>query len=254
MLILLQLFWSTSALSSADVDPFSPIGSSVNNNTCELCLSVGHISGIVPLFSAATRDESYLELSGSWSLYESIEVRMASNLQNVSWPNGDSASGPGDIRLGTSWRLLGAETSSLWLDWSAKMPNAQDTTRLGTDETDVTIGTYGQWSNNYLNVVAGGELQVLGDPLQYANQDDIFLVGAAVETALESLHFRGRLIARLESPRNPLDLRVGLGVKLKKGNWGYGINSTAGLSPAAGDYSLSASIHRIWACPTLNGD
>jgi hypothetical protein len=134
------------------------------------------------------------------------------------------------------------------------MPNAQDTSGLGTDETDVSIGAYGRWSNENIGLVAGGELQILGDPLQYANQDDVLLIGAAIDATRDKFQFRGRITARLESPRNPLDLKVGLGIQRRQGNWGYGINSTAGLSPAAGDYSISASIHRIWACPTSNGD
>ena len=254
MRVLVPLFWSLPTLASVQVDPFSPLGVFGERISCEVCLNVEQISGVVPNFSVSPRDELKLELSGSWYTNDTVGVRITSSAQSVSWPNGETISGPGDIKLGTSWRIFERSNSSLWLDWSTKMPNAQDTSGLGTDETDVSVGAYGRWSNDHIGLVAGGELQILGDPLQYANQDDVMLVGAAIDTGLGNFNFRGRVIARLESPRNPLDLKVGLGVERKHGNWGYGLNSTAGLSPAAGDYSISASIHRMWACPTANGD
>ena len=250
----LAIFWSITALGSGDVDPFSPLGILGAERACEVCLSVEQTSGVVPVFSASPRDEQKINLAGAWFAHETVGVRITSSLQSVSWPDGLTVNGAGDIKLGTTLRVLDRSNSSLWLDWSAKMPNAQDTSGLGTDETDLTVGAYGRWSNEHVGLVAGGELQVLGDPLQYANQDDALLVGAAIDTTYDSLHFRGRVTARLESPRNPLDLSVGLGVQRRKGSWGYGLNGAVGLSPAAADYSISASIHRIWACPTPNGD
>ena len=251
---LLPLFWSITTLASGDVDPFSPLGVFSSENRCEVCLNVGQTQGVVPIFSISPRDELKIDLSGSWFADETIGVRISSSVQRISWPDGATLSGPGDIKIGTSLRVMGSSQRSLWLDWSAKMPNAQDTSGLGTDETDVTVGAYGRWSHENVGLVAGGELQILGDPLQYANQDDALLLGAALDTALDLFSIRGRVTARLESPRNPLDLSLGLGIQRKQGDWGYGLNGQAGLSPAAADYSISASIHRVWACPALNGD
>ena len=159
------------------------------------------------------------------------------------WPDERRSFGPGDLRLGTSARILPAlgPRPALWLDWEVKLPNASTEDGLGTDETDVAAMALARWAGDAGTITAGAGLVILGDPLRYSAQDDAALVLLAASRPMGPTRLLARAGGRLPSPRNPADLSVALGVEAARGAMRAGVELSGGLTPAAADLGA-----RLW--------
>jgi hypothetical protein len=130
----------------------------------------------------------------------------------------------------------------LWLGWSAKLPDAKDEGELGTDETDVAFGGAAELHVGPWRVLAGAGLGVWGNPLRFANQDDVpELRATAAWSPGPGLNAGVAFNADVGTARNPARLVAGgwlraslpLGATVTRGF--IEVAGGAGLTPAAAD-------------------
>lgn len=163
---------------------------------------------------------------------------------------GGSEVGAGDVRLGATTYLADLGPVRPWLGFAVKLPDAKDEGELGTDETDITFGGAAELHLGAWRALVGGGLAVLGNPLRFANQDDVPQVRAAVNAApWRGIGAGAYVNADLATARNPARVVTGAwvrgGVPLARGSRYTGfveVGGGAGLTPAAPDGVLALSI------------
>ena len=231
------------AAQAADVlwpDALAPLGT---GPYCAFCLDLGGMNGWVAPFEAVEEKRAFVGINARYAPAEAVEVRLRFEGLGARWPDGTGSLGPGDLRLGTSARILPAlgARPALWLDWEVKLPNASTALGLGTDETDVAAMALVRWGGPEGTITAGAGLVILGDPQRYSAQDDAALVHLSASRPLGPTRVLARAGGRLPSPRNPADLSLGLGVEGARGAARLGLELSAGLTPAAADVGA-----RLW--------
>lgn len=200
---------------------------------------VTSVRGWVPPFRAAQRNR--VGVGGRAAVRPAapvlLDFRWAWLMDSV--PAGAQVSGPGDLSLGvTVDRAFGA--LELGGGWRVKLPNARDEGELGSDETDVQLlGTIGRrWRSVSIRASAG--LDIRGDPIRFANQDDIPQLWLSTVGHRGKLNVSGRVGGDLQTGRSPARLEAVGGVVWADG-WLVGAEATAGLTPAAPDWGA-----RLW--------
>ncbi len=89
----------------------------------------------------------------------------------------------GDLAFFTKIRIL-TESSSVpgfGLKIGAKLPNARDPYRVGTDETDLAFLALGEKSFSSLTLTSNFGLLILGNPFKNASQDDLLSYSLAIK-------------------------------------------------------------------------
>lgn len=203
----------------------------------EASVEGGLATGYVPPFRAEERVRSWGALAGRAELDHLVVLAadfgwIADRQDGAGW-----RTGPGDVRLGTVLRTgrLGFVDTSL--GWEVKLPNAGDEGEIGTDETDARFGGTLGWSEGDWEARASLGLAILGNPLRFANQDDVPLVRAEAAWSPGSWAFAPRLEADLRTARNPGRTRLGGRVRYG-GPWFAELGADAGLTPAEADVTL----------------
>ena len=252
MIGLLLAFSSSQVFCAETEDGFSPFSGFSSSSSCELCFGPRFSKGEVPNFRAGERDSLQMGLAASWSPAEAVALRLAADALWVQWPDGSSAYGPGDIRLGTTARLTQASSwrPELLLDWVVKLPNSPDDGGLGSDETDLKLGLYGLWSIASWKVGLASGLYILGDPLQFANQDDAAFLAFHLRRTGRIGQISTSLDWRLASARNPgvaQILAAGKYEGLPDPLW-VGVDGALGLTPAAADWQAGLRFGLGGAC------
>ena len=225
---------------------------------CSLCVSGLMEAEGIPPFRAGVRDTTAFRLAGLWVPHHSVRIRAQAERLRMHWPSGDTVSGWGDLRLGTTgvlWRG-NAGRPEFGLDWSIKLPNAMDQGELGSDESDASVGLYGEFESGPWRLGLSGSLLILGDPLQFANQDDAFLAGASLSFQHREWVTMTRLQWREESPRNPRDVRWLTGARwngLPEGGW-VAVEGGAGFTVAAPSWQAGVLLGISRACRHSNRD
>ncbi len=195
--------------------------------------------GYVPPFRAGARDRGTAGLAGVMRVAP-FEVHARWNWLSDTTPAG-TVSGPGDLSLGTVATLARPGPFDVTLGWDVKLPNAADEGELGTDETDVRFGASTGWRGGDFSARLGVGLAVLGNPLRFANQDDVPLVRAAGAWERGSLGIIGRFDADIPTARNPA--RVEGNVALRWGTRWYGLaHGGGGFVPAAADWHVGFAV------------
>ena len=200
--------------------------------------------GFVPPFRAAERNRLAYGVGGRWMPDRRVQVAVGFD---GLWDHsaGGDAAGPGDVRLGTSLLVVDHAPVRAWLGWAAKLPDAGDEGELGSDETDVTFGAGGELHSGPWRLLAGVGLGVWGNPLRFANQDDVPELRLAASWNLRAFDFGAHLDADIGTARNPSRVVVGgwaRHVAKLKGRFAYvEIGGGAGLTPAAPDAIAAVS-------------
>jgi hypothetical protein len=193
----------------------------------------GYAAGLVPEFRSGARSRA--QVGGQGEIFLADRVRLSAEWSWL-WDHAPAldVSGPGDVRLGTAVRLWSGGGGTVGLGWEVKLPDAADEAELGTDETDVLFGAWGGWTSGPWSVGAAAGLGVYGNPLRFANQDDVPL--ARVEVAFAPGAWRAELFGRVDVPtaRNPARAEAG-GLVRVGGRWFAEAEGAAGLTPAAAD-------------------
>lgn len=122
-----------------------------------------------------------------YGLADRVELQFSGPVQVWAYPTaGGKRSEVGDFSLWTKWHAVRERERrpAFALRWGVKLPNASDQSDLGTDEVDFHLQglagkTLGAWR---LDAHLG--LGILGDPTQYAIQNDVMTYGVAATRRL----------------------------------------------------------------------
>lgn len=195
----------------------------------------GYAVGLVPEFRTADRDRFAGGLDAAVRLGR---VRLA---LSGDWLRDTTAAGPavqgfGDLHLGSAVRLFTAGPVETHLGWAVKLPNASDGGELGTDETDISFGLTGVLHLGDVRVLGAVGLAILGNPLRFANQDDVPLLRLAADWTRWNLSVSPGLRWDVATARNPHRAEGELVVRYGP-SWFVELGGAAGLSPAAADFS-----------------
>lgn len=266
-------------------EPLAPTSALPAPETSGVSLAGDLDRGWAPPFRASERDQQAAALTIHWSPTEAASLRLHYEVLAAQWPDGTKSAGSGDITLGAAGRVwsgasLHPALPEVWVDWSAKLPNASDQSEtdgsssdptsdpdapreygLGTDETDSSVGGALRWRLDPgvpITVMAGGSLLILGNPLMYANQDDAARFALLAEAELGAVAPFLRSVARMESPRNPADVSGALGAEWRAQRGAQGLRAGAegrlGFTPAAADRGGSVWLGYAWGCPDCGDD
>lgn len=151
--------------------------------------------------------------------------------------------GPGDLRLGTVLRTGRVGSIQTSIGWEVKLPNAGDEGEIGTDETDARFGGTVGWERADWEARASLGLAILGNPLRFANQDDVPLLRAEAAWSPGAWAVAPHLEADLRTARNPGRTRVGARVRYG-GPWFVELAGDAGLTPAEADLAFVVRLGR----------
>jgi hypothetical protein len=176
-------------------------------------------------------------LEGRAWLGERILLGAAWGLLRDETRDGAVALGAGDLQLGTVVEAVRLREVHLHVGWGVKLPNAADEGELGTDETDVSFGGSVGWSRGAWAVVGSVGLGVLGNPLKFANQDDVPLLRAEAAWRSGWCALRPMVAADFSTSRNPARVRAGGSVRFGRAVF-VEASSVAGLTPAEADWQV----------------
>lgn|GEM_PF-1180177 len=244
---------------SEATDQFAPFSDLSSRSVCSFCVGVQEKRGELPLFRAGVRHQTGVQVAGSWRAAETVRIRLSMEALSVVWPNGEEARGWGDLRVGTSAVLFSSESAwvpAMEVDWGVKLPNAADDADLGTDETDFFGGLYLRWFRPDWEFGVGGGLLILGDPLQFANQDDAGFLATHLSRDFRWARLSSTIDWRFESPRNPGDGRVLVGLQSSPSTGGVwaAVRGGFGLTAAAPDWQASVRLGINAPCRRAQGD
>lgn len=226
----------------------APVGSADTAFEGEISARASWAPGLVPAFRSGDRDRSSAGVDADGWLAGRVRLGLS-----WEWLVDDTAasapvSGPGDVRLATAARLFGSGDWAAGLGWEAKLPNAANETELGTDETDVLFGAWGRFGHGPWSAAAAVGLGVLGNPLRFANQDDVPMIRGEAGWAANDVGARAFFVADLATPRNPD--RWSIGGALRYGEpWFVEVEGAGGLTPAAADGQVMLRLGVAGALP-----
>lgn len=208
----------------------------------------GWSPGLVPPFRSGARDRFSAGIEAS--AWVAGGVRLGVDWE---WLVDDTSamapvSGPGDIHLSTAACLVERGDWSGGLGWEVKLPNASNETELGTDETDVTLGAWGRWGRGPWSAAMAAGLSVMGNPLRFANQDDVPLVRLEAAWQRGPLGVRALSKADLPTARNPARVHAGGAIRVGH-RWFAELEGGAGLTPAAADAHVFLRLGVVGALP-----
>ena len=221
--------------------------------------SAGWQSALVPPFRAASRNRATYGLNAIWHPTSQIEIDLRGDYVKDSFTTKDSKQGFGDVRIGTTailWSSTAwgpAQKPSFSVGWQTKLPNAQDEGEIGTDETDATLlgGFTTALGRVALGIDAG--LAIWGNPLMFANQDDLLVTHLAVRAPVGPIALSSNIGGYWASARNPARHELRLGVAPTDCPF-FGVDTMAGLTPAAPDWGANIWIAWKHGCPDKLGD
>ena len=139
----------------------------------------------------------------------------------------------------------------MWTGFAVKLPDAKDENELGTDETDVSFGAGLEVASGPWRALGGAGLGVWGNPLRFANQDDVPLVRVAGSWTMPSggpigLQLGAVLNTDVATARNPGRSVIGGWVRVLRPVGRAAVflecSAGAGLTAAAPDGVAAASI------------
>lgn len=203
--------------------------------------------GYVPPFRVGTRDHYTASVDANARLAP-FELRAGWEYVVDTSEAGGMSYGPGDLRLGTVVTLARPGEFDFTLGWEVKLPNATDEGEIGTDETDVSFGASGGWRRGPVAARLGVGLAVLGNPLRFANQDDVPMLRGSFGWSPGPVRVIGRASADLPTPRNPA--RVEGDVALQVGTRWFGlVHGGGGFVPASADWHAGLAVGFVSALP-----
>lgn len=149
--------------------------------------------------------------------------------------------GAGDLRLGAFQPVSLPAGFAVGLGAEAKVPSARDESELGTDETDIAFGGAARWSDGRWRAGAALGLQVLGNPLRFANQDDVPALRVGGGWAGGPWSVGAQLAADVGTSRNPARARLEAGLEHGR-RWTARVEGGVGLTPAEADARLGLAL------------
>lgn len=220
-------------------DPWFPRSAPSATGTFAAAIGGEWAAGYVPPFRAGARDRGSIGVDAIVGLAPFLVRARWEWLADVTAV--DTVSGPGDLRLGTVASIWRPGPFDVTLGWEAKLPNASDAGELGTDETDALFGASLGYARGPVAARLGVGLAILGNPLRFANQDDVPLVRADASWGRGPFALVGEAWADLPTSRNPPRAGGDLGVRY--GTSWFGVaRGGGGFSAAAADWRVGLSV------------
>ncbi len=207
-----------------------------------------HSAALVPPFRAASRERSAGELSLGWAPPGPLQLRLSGDYLRDAFASGSTVSGPGDLRLTTD-ALLWSGALDVHGRWQVKLPNANDRAELGTDETDATLSVEARRALGDLALGATAGLAIVGNPLMFANQDDLLITHLSGSLPAGPLRISADVGGSWATSRNPARMAAELGAE-GRCPWLGGVAAGAGLTPAAADWMARVWLGWGWGCPS----
>ncbi len=205
--------------------------------------------GFVPPFRSGARDRLTFGLGGRWM--PDARVQLAGGFDGIADRSaGGTVVGAGDVRLGASAVVVERGIWRVWTGFGVKLPDAEDENELGTDETDVSFGAGLEVASGPWRALAGAGLGVWGNPLRFANQDDVPLGRVAGSWTMPrggpiGLQLGALLNADVATARNPGRSVIGGWVRVLRpvgrASLFFECSGGAGLTAAAPDGVAAAS-------------
>ncbi|MBN2223438.1 MAG: transporter [Deltaproteobacteria bacterium] len=164
------------------------------------------------------------------------------------WPDDSITSGAGDLTIGLKVSPWKGPWGRLGFSIATKLPNAEDTEGLGTDEQDFFVtGLYSATVKNLkINLNAG--LAIIGDNTRYRHYDYLFAYGAGLEYLItDHWSIVADVAGTTGDDRQHEIAKVSLGVvgPLAWG-WEWGVIGSYGLTPQTPEWSAGLSLSRVW--------
>jgi hypothetical protein len=168
--------------------------------------------------------------------------------------------GNGDARLFTKVRLWRerAYRPIVALRFGAKLPNADKSDRLGTDETDFIIQALASKQLGPVTAHVNLGIELLGNPgatvgapdRSSEGQDDLFTYGVALGwpafnlggASAPTVHFFGELIGAAGSRFDNDRLSLRAGAQVQTGRWTFFAGPSAGMIEESEDVGVSAGV------------
>ncbi len=197
-------------------------------------------AGLVPEFRTASRDRAAGAL-GVTGVLGPVQVRARGDVLRDATDDGDIVVGPGDLRLGTAVATRFGPGFGAGLGWEVKLPDAADEGELGTDETDVILGGTFGWGNGPWWAQGALGIGILGNPLRFANQDDVPLLRAVGGWRAARAELTAGVDAALATARNPARSEAHVGAAYG-GAFTVRLGTEIGLTPAAPDWGVSLGV------------
>lgn len=202
--------------------------------------------GYVPPFRAGERARGAVDLDLAGRTAAGTLLRMHGDFLRDDCAGAEPVLGPGDLRLGAHQPLTRGRGIEAGLGFEAKVPSARDEGELGTDETDVLFGGALGWSDGRWSAGVAAGLAVLGNPLRFANQDDVPMARAGVGWSAGAWSAGALLVADVGTARNPARVSLDAGVEAGR-RWTARLGGGVGLTPAAADGYASLALG--WRSP-----
>jgi len=209
---------------------------------------VGNAWAFVPPFRAGARDRLALGLDNTVAFGDRVRLSVSGEWLRDTTDAGDPVAGFGDLRLGTTVRLASVGPVTGFLGWEGKMPNAADSGELGTDETDFLLGLGLLARHGHFSASGHAGLGILGNPLRFANQDDVPMLRGDLAYAPGPWRARAFVSADLATSRNPARMEAGGAARLGR-SWFAEVEGAGGLSPAAADARVCLRLGLAAALP-----
>ena len=208
-----------------------PVSGAVDPSEWTLRTGAVYQKDVVLPFRAGPRTRSESRTEVRWSPSPSVQLDARWGWLWDEMPAGHSVNGAGDVHLGVH-AVAWSGPVDLGFAWQVKLPNAKDESELGSDETDSTVaGTVG-WIHEHWSVQGTAGVQISGDPIRFANQDDAALMRLHVSgksgNVLWGTHVGGTLGTSRNPARMTVDFEGEKGCRVRAGG-----RATKGLTPAA---------------------
>lgn len=238
----------------------SPSGPPVGQATegvVEARLAGAWLPGGVPRFRAAEVDSWTGGVDLRWQPHARVGLDLRAGLRADRSPLGNASSGPDEVVLATRLHPLPEDwlPVDLELAWAAHLPWSFDAGEVGTDETEVhLLADLGRDLGPVRLDLALG-LAILGNPLRFADQDDVPLVWGMARWAPAGLPLQAHLRVGGEwhTPRNPDRMEAVAGLETAC-PWRIGAEGGPGLGPASPDLALRAWVGWAAGCRRGAGD
>lgn len=150
-------------------------------------------------------------LYAAYALSDRATVDATGDYRFVNDEHTGAANGPGDLRLAVQVALQPADwrATALAARVGVKLPNADETVGLGTNETDTAFTLlFATRLSDHWRLLAHAGLEILGDPREGAVQDDLLGAAAGVEGRLGGWVTRFGVAAREASNNGNDTVRV----------------------------------------------
>jgi hypothetical protein len=226
--------------------PVGPLSGGWSGAPVEFRISAAMERGLVPPFRATSRDRTSLGFDGLWSPVPAIRLGLQVDALRDALPSGDVLMGVGDLRLSTLVRLID-DPLDVGVGWRVKLPNAKDEGELGTDETDADLLVALGMAAGPVTLGLDAGLAIRGNPLRFANQDDVPFLWVSGHVPAGPVRLSGRAGGDAPTARNPARGTAAFGAEFGDVVM-VGAELQAGLTPAAPDWGARLWVGAAPAC------